>query len=306
VIHLIVPFAGVLSEAGREAATTLMLPQLERLLARAAPAAQLGGDPRSLSAPHEVVLARERGWALVDGALPWAAELARHDGIDVGTRPWGLLTPVHLQLGREQVALDDPETLHLDAAASQELFDLVAPLFRSEGIELHWGAPLRWYASHDSLAALPCASLDRVIGRAVDAWLPKTPAARLLRRLQSEVQMLLHDHAFNARRESAGLPVVNSLWLSGCGAAPVAEAPTRDELRLDARLRTPALSEDWVTWREAWHALDAGALAELASAPAGSRLTLAGERAAATFTLGAAPWWRGWRRTPAAPLLDAL
>lgn len=303
-IQLIVPFAGVLSDAGREAATTLMLPRLERLLARANPGARIEVDPRSLSAPHELVLARERGWpALPDGTLPWAADQARRDGIDVGDRPWGLLTPVHLALGSEQVALGDPDALQLDEAASRELFDAVAPLFHSVGVELRWGAPLRWYASHDSLAALPTASLDRVIGRPVDAWIPKSPAARLLRRLQSEAQMLLHDHPVNTRREASGLPAVNSLWLSGCGAAA---ADAHAAPCVDARLRTSALAENWVDWREAWHTLDAGPIAELMAAPPDARLTLAGERAAVTFVLGGAPWWRRWRSAAVTPLLHSL
>ena len=46
------------------------------------------------------------------------------------------------------------------------------PLFDSEGYVLTWGAPLRWYIAHESLSELPTASIDRVIGRNVDRWLP--------------------------------------------------------------------------------------------------------------------------------------
>jgi hypothetical protein len=68
---------------------------------------------------------------------------------------------------------------------------------------------------------LPTASLDRVIGRNIDRWLPDTAPARLLRRLQNEVQMVLHTHALNDEREAARpMPTVNSVWLSGCGRLP--------------------------------------------------------------------------------------
>jgi hypothetical protein len=31
----------------------------------------------------------------------------------------------------------------------------VLPLFTSDGFLLRWGAPLRWYVAHESLAGLP-------------------------------------------------------------------------------------------------------------------------------------------------------
>ena len=127
--------------------------------------------------------------------------------------------------------------------------------------------------------------------------------AHRFRRLQSETQMLLHGHAFNEGREREGLPVVNSFWLSGCGAARPATAPAPE---LDERLRTPALAEDWADWCEAWQALDAGPVARLMDEPAGTRLTLAGERRAITYTRADLPWWRRWRHAGAAAALEAL
>src|SRR5262245_45257928 len=122
-MQLIVPFAGVLSEAGRHAAQNLSLPSLERLLARSNPGAPLGGDEHSLSAPHELALAQALGWPLVDGRLPWAARAAARDGVAVGERALGQLTPVHLHVGTEQVTLTDPAALALDAVDARALFD---------------------------------------------------------------------------------------------------------------------------------------------------------------------------------------
>jgi len=65
-MQLIVPFAGVLSEAGRHAAQSLSLPHLEQLLVRSQPLAPLGSDEHSWSAPHELALAQALGWALAD------------------------------------------------------------------------------------------------------------------------------------------------------------------------------------------------------------------------------------------------
>jgi hypothetical protein len=285
-MHVIVPFAAPLSDAGREAARSLQLPHLQRLLARWQAAAADEGDEFSLSTPHERALARAWGWPLADGALPLAAQLAAADGLAVDAQAgqaWALMTPVHQHVGTEQVSLLDPAVLRLDEPASRELLDIVRPWFESEGFAVHWGAPLRWYLVHESLADITAASLDRVVGRNIDAWLPGQRQARLLRRLQNEVQMLLHTHPVNAGREAAGLPAVNAFWLSGCGRARSLPPPPWPAL--DERLRGPALNEDWPAWQAAWAALDAGPIAQLLQQAApGAQLTLAGERRAQTFS----------------------
>jgi len=261
-----------MSEAGREALAMLTLPRLERWLAAAEPHARDDGDEWTPVPPHERALARALGWpADLQARPPWAARDARADGIEVGARAWGLLTPVHWRVGAESVHLTDPSTLALDEAPSRALFDAVRPWFESEGFALAWGAPLRWYASHPSLEHLATASLDRVIGRNVDRWLPGQPGARLVRRLQNEVQMLLYTHPLNAEREAAGLVPVNSFWLSGCG---VGRADAGPAPRLQPRLRSPALAGDWAAWRDAWVAIDCDGWEGV------TLLTLCGERSA--------------------------
>ncbi len=278
-MHLLIPFAAPLSDAGRQAAATLALPHLRGLLAGWAEVQRDAADEWSLSPPHERALALALGWQGGSGQLPWAARAARADGIDPDDLAWGLLTPAHWHLGTEQVSLLDPAALMLDDAGSRALFAAVLPLFLSEGYALHYGAPLRWYAAHESLDTLATPSLDRVIGRNVDAWLGQDPAARPLRRLQSEVQMLLHTHPINDERAARGLLPVNSFWLSGCGPAqPETGAPPQ----VDDRLRRPALAEDWAAWVKAWDTLDAGPLAKLRDCAAHglpAALTLCGERA---------------------------
>ena len=310
-MHLLIPFASAVSEASTHTLRDLQLPNLQALLRRLTPAERVGTDEYTLTPPHERALADALGLRGADGALPWAARQAAADGIAVQGRAWGLLTPVHWHVGRDHITLADPAALELGESESRRLLDAARELFESEGFTLAFGAATRWYAAHDTLDNLPCASIDRVIGRNVDLWLPNHPQARLIRRLQNEVQMLLYNHPINDAREARGELPVNSFWLSGCGRLQ----PTRgnDTIRVDDSLRAPLLAEDWAGWADAWRALDAQALAELAArAHKGEpvTLTLCGERHAQRHDSAARTLWQratgSWRAAPPHVMLEAL
>ena len=281
-MHLLIPFASALSDAATHVLRDLPLPNLAQLLGRLTPTLRDDADPLTLSPPHERAWAAAQGWTGADGCLPFAAQAAVADGIDVGGLAWGLVTPSHWHVGRDHVTLADPAALQLDAAESRAAFDAVRELFVSEGFRFEWGATLRWYVAHDRLAQLPTASLDRVIGRNVELWMRDTQDP-LIRRLQSELQLLLYPHALNDAREQRGALTLNSFWLSGCGRAQPADAAA---VRADDALREPLLAEDWVAWAQAWRTLDAGIVAECVQAARDGEpvtLTLCGDRNAHRF-----------------------
>ena len=286
-MHLLIPFASALSDAATQVVRDTPLPHLSKLLALLTPTDRDAGDELTFSPPHERALAAAWHWHGADGCLPFAARAAAADGIAPGDAAWGLVTPVHWHLARDHVALVDPAALNLTDTESHAAFTAVRDLFESEGLRFEWGAASRWYVAHDGLADLPCAALDRVIGRRVEYWtgntVQTTPAAALMRRLQSEVQLLLYPHPINEEREARGALTLNSFWLSGCGRAQASDAAA---VTVNDTLRAPLLAQDWAAWAEAWQALDRGSLAQLhAMAQRGERvsLTLCGERSAQRF-----------------------
>lgn len=310
-MHLLIPFASTLSEGCVHTVRDLQLPNLSRLMARLSPSLRHGSDEHSLTPPHERALAEALGLRGDDGCLPWAAREAAADGIDPGGAAWGLMTPVHWHVAADHIRLVDPLELALDEPTSRALLQAVRGLFESEGWRIAWGAPLRWYASHASLGQLPTASIDRVIGRGVDAWMPADLRLATLRRLQSEVQMLLYAEPANDARAARGALPVNSFWLSGCGMRQRDGEGPRPQV--DESLRGPALHEDWAAWAEAWRALDGGPLDALRRRAEGgqpAQLTLCGERVAQRFELAPQPFWarltRGLRSPAVAPVLEAL
>ncbi len=319
-MHLLVPFASDTSEACRHVLRDLALPHLERLLALLTPAGRDEADGLSFSPPHERTLAAAWGWQGDDGMLPFAAHAAAADGVATGEQAWALLTPAHWQLGRDHVTLFDPDQLELAEPESLALFESTRGLFASEGFDVAWGSASRWYAGRDDLQGLATASLDRVIGRGVDRWLrasaygthaDKSAVARLVRRLQSEAQLVYYSHAVNEAREERGALAVNSFWLSGCGRRQAADAAATPDIA--APLRRPLLANDWAAWAEAWQALDRDVLARLVEqvrSGAAVTLTLCGERAAARYELQPRNIWQRLRgvgaKSAAHDVLSAL
>lgn len=320
---MLVPWAACLSPACEAAMPELdsrdqagRLPHLRDLLNRLTAAQWLRSDEYALIAPHELLWAQAQGWpvdTLPTASVPTGAWLAQRAGLTGGA--WGLITPCHWAMGHDSLTMLSPQDLQLSADDSRALFESARGWFESDGWPLHWVSPLQWLTSHPSLTDLPAASLDRVIGRNPDVWLPSDPRVKHIRRLQAEVQMLWYQHPVNEQREKCGLAAVNSFWLSGCGALPA--PPTAKDapalLCVDDQLQQALMRMDIPTWLNAWEALDSGLLAEACQAMQQGktvRLSLCGERHAVTLSLPprASGWQRllqGLRRSPQ-PSLSAI
>ncbi|MEY4363334.1 MAG: hypothetical protein RLZZ24_686 [Pseudomonadota bacterium] len=270
----------------------------------------------TLSPPHERAWAKAIGWPVVDGCLPWAERAAAERGLTAGHAPggWAFITWCHWQVSHGQVTLGDPADLHIDAVTDAMLFQAMQGFFAEDGIALHPYQPGQWLAHAPLLADLPTASLDRVIGRNIDPWLVGShaasdvlsPAAKLLRRLQNEMQMLLYTHAVNDGR---GL-TINSFWVHGTGALSTdANIPARQEPDIIRTLRQSALQQDLVGWLEAWQDIDANVLAPmLACVAAGEpqRLVLCGDHEFHVYDSAAPSLWQRLCRHFAPTSLDTV
>jgi len=256
-------------------------------------------DAHTLSPPHERALAQALGIAsaeTADGLIPWAAQdAAQHLQAPAG-KAWAWITPCHWAMGREHATLTDPAALGLTEDESRTLLAAMQPYFVDDGITIHYVpalGPSRWLAEGEVFRGLPTASLDRVLGRNVDPWLPKQnkddphATARKMKLLQNEMQMLLYTHALNDERAARRQLPVNSFWLSGTGAlTPTLAQGEREQIAVPRSLAQAVFTDDWQAYAQAWAALDASDIAQLlARQQAGEavRLTLCGERSANTF-----------------------
>jgi hypothetical protein len=252
----------------------------------------------TLSPPHERAWALAAGWPAQDGCLPWAARAAAKRGLAANnaTDGWAFINLCNWHVSNGQVTLGDPAYLQIDEATDATLFQAMQSFFAEDGIALHPYKPGQWLAQSPLLADLPTASLDRVIGRNIDPWLVGShtsaellsPAAKLLRRLQNEMQMLLYTHPVNEGRRLT----INSFWVHGTGAL----SPTkRAEPKVIHTLRESALQQDLIGWLEAWQHVDAHVIAPmLARVAAGEpqRLLLCGEHEFHVYDSAAPSIWQ--------------
>lgn len=153
-------------------------------------------------------------------ALPSAAVTRTGVEGEVAVGFWAHLEPVHFAAG-----LADLSAMRLRGSATLTMSERLQlePLLRAhlqaQGVELsatdeRW--LMRWPRSLDVRTVQPGAAFSGPI----DASMPTGPDAGELRRLMTELQMLVHEHPVNVRRASRSEPAVNAFWIWGTGIAP--------------------------------------------------------------------------------------
>ena len=128
--------------------------------------------------------------------------------------------PVYLEPRLDHLCLHDLGEAGVPPSDLRALFDhLQATLADEDGagfVQLGARGYLR-SSKPVATASIPAYVVDQ---RVPGQFLPDGEGSASYRRLLSEIEMSLHDHAVNQRRAVAGMPPVNSLWIWGGGMAP--------------------------------------------------------------------------------------
>jgi hypothetical protein len=220
-MHIVISYAAPPGPRCRAASAALQLPHLQALLR------QTGAQTlHTASADTLTPLAEQlaSGQAYADGLVPWAAWLAQDRGLYQNGQHWALISPCHLQIHSDHVAMQDPALLQLGEDESRTLLAAMQPYFEEDGIQLYWHSASTWLAQGPVFQGMASASLARVRGQPTDPWIPRQSTAQSLRRLQNEMQMLLYTHAVNDARSARGQAPVNGFWMSGTGSPLVDDA----------------------------------------------------------------------------------
>lgn len=277
------------------------LPALETLLARGS---RLSVD--ETAGPwlcRRFGIAKQQDW-------PIAPLTAQVDGACPGDRYWLRADPVHLRISRDRLTLAEGSVLAVSKDEAEALTAALADHFGSGGPIFQARHSHRWYVALDRAPRLATRPLPEVAGGDIARFLPTGDDAMGWQRIVTEVQMVLHEHPVNERREAAGELPVNSVWLWGGGVRPekvaapfdslwgadslaralavragipandlppdadawLAAGPSSHPLVLLDSLRIPACYGDPAGWRDAVEILEARWFAPLARALAARRL----------------------------------
>jgi len=189
----------------------LAAPGLEWLLARAR-------HERRPRHPFEKVLADCFG---MSDAPFGALRLLGEGSEDARSGHWLCADPVHLRLHQESIILADAGAFDLAEDEAHGMVEALNTEFADIG-RFHVASTRRWYLRLNVPVDHPVEPISAVAGRRVAGEI--NGSALPLTRWLNEVQMFLHRHPLNERREQIGQPAINSLWLWGGGSLPTGMA----------------------------------------------------------------------------------
>ena len=198
--------------AANERAALAGVPALARILSRAR-AASLGARAWEAVLLESFGVERQRDWPVAP--LSWLG-----DGGDAGPSYWLRADPVHLRAERDALVLVDARHFALEPESASALVHALNAHFESDRLRFFAPSPTRWYATIDHIPQIATCPLRGAAGHSIDPLLPHGDGALDWHRRFNDIQMLFHAHAVNEARESAGQPVVNSVWFWGGGVLP--------------------------------------------------------------------------------------
>lgn len=171
------------------------------------------GQARSYEAIFEPSLLQDFAVASqAYAALSWLGE-----GNDPGAYCWMYADPVHFVLQRDHFSLACPAPLALTEQESTSLLADINRHFGQEGLHFCRSASGSWFLRTEHAPEISTFLLKEAAGHDVRMFQPQGPQAPYWKRLQNEIQMLLHEHPVNQLREARAELAVNSLWISGQG-----------------------------------------------------------------------------------------
>lgn len=190
-------------------------PQLARLGGR--------GSVHTLLPPH----AGLRTWqvALLDALslpeharYPSAAVMRTGDTGEPARGFWLQLQPMHFVAGLDRLTA---VVLHgandVTRAELVELEPTIGAHLRTAGMHLVTTAHDGWLVQSEHALDVQTSTPDSAATSPLQQAMPQGRDAPALRRLMTELQMLLHEHPVNAERSRRGVPEINAVWFHGGG-----------------------------------------------------------------------------------------
>lgn len=130
---------------------------------------------------------------------------------------WLRVQPIHFIAGLDRITTVVLRGAgRMNAAERSALDPVFAEHLQSTGLELH-AANDEWLLGSASPLSLQTVTPEFAAANPFSEILPRGADAGPVRRLMTEMQMLLHEHPVNERRQARGAPAINAVWVHGEG-----------------------------------------------------------------------------------------
>ena len=271
------------------------LPHLERALARG-----------------HLVLAHQgqmlECWPDAAGGISLATRMAREAGLLNEASHWLCADPIHLQVEGDALLLLERYSFSVREEESAALVETLNGHFAEEGLKFFALSPDIWLVGLSEPPRISTTHPLTRVGRNIDGYLPQGEDAPRWRARFNEVQMLLHQHPVNQKREARRERIISGVWFWDTPASI-------HDAQVIETLRGPSAYGDAEAWSAAALRLDREVIGPLLEALRRGQcktlmLVAVEGRCAATLTLTRRHLWRFWRRpkplarTPGVPALE--
>jgi len=162
----------------------------------------------------EPILSASMGWQNFP-VLPFAQAYVSQDAAD--RHQYLLFRPVHLKADMHNAIIDPIEDIQINIEDINILINDLSDYFKVD-------CDIRFIAGSTCLIRLKQCDPPRhyphylsVIGKKADPFTEQSKAMLPWYQLMNEMQMYLHQHEINQRRQQTGLLTINSLWFWGAG-----------------------------------------------------------------------------------------
>ena len=131
---------------------------------------------------------------------------------------WLRAQPIHFAAGLDRLTTVPLRgQARMSVAERESLTPTLVDHLQSTGFELHVGSDGEWLLRSDAPLQVQTVTPEFAAVNPAEDILPRGRDAGGLRRLMTELQMLLHEHPVNTQRQRRGLPALNAIWVHGEG-----------------------------------------------------------------------------------------
>lgn len=151
-------------------------------------------------------------------ALAMSPDTPREHSLNQSRNQWyAYLDPVHMVVDRDQLLMLGNDTLNIDTTEAEQICHDLSEFYADENWHLEPISAKQWLLRLPQRQNINVSDLQQVLGCNVFEHMPSGADAATWRKTLNEIQMFLHNHVCNQRRQAQGQAQVNSVWLWGSG-----------------------------------------------------------------------------------------